>query len=1049
LIRPAAKVLVEILGAGLAALAILAGLFVWRIAQGPLRADFLTPAIERALAAADIRTDIGGTEITWGGFSEPFELRARSVRVYDRSDAPVASVPEMGISLDLRRALRGEFAPTRLVLIRPSLRIVRTADGRFQFDVADTMGAEPTASGTTVVRELLDALQRPPGQARGPLSELREISVSAAALVVEDDEHGQVWHAPRADLALRRDEAGLGGFALLDVLTGVRTARLTADLRHRAGDGSTVVNARVENLDLRELAPRARALEPLSAVSMLMGGTATARFDRAFRITEGTVHLTGRDGVLDLPQLYDAPQHLPFAELRGRFDAARGMVVLDDVFADLGGPTARLAATLVDLGGGRIDVRGDAEVAGVPVGELERLWPPKVARNPRQWILANLSGGMAERATATFAAIFPADRPEDAEIRALDGEIRVAGVDVRYFGELPPVTGVSGVATFDTTRMDLSLDGGKLRDVAVGRSRVSITGLDGGNEAIDIEVPLSGPVRSILAVLDMPPLGYPARLGLDPAAASGRAAGTVTFAFPLLKDVSIDDVVFGAKAKLSDVTVDGVPAGRRISDGDLTLALDPGGIHIEGTARVDGIPATVAWREHFVPRKGIVSRITVAGVTSAEDRRVLGLDVEPWVAGPVAVDAEYVVPKSGPATLTARMDLAGAELDAGSLGWSKSPGVPASAEATVLFERGAPVRVAAFVLRGPGLDARGSAGLGEGGRVQAVNLDEVRVGATHLRLDADRRPDGTWRMSLVGPALDLGPVMEARDAEPDPAEDAGEPGVPFELSARLERVVLGEDQELRDVVAEAANDGSRWTRVQVDGRVGSATPVMLRYGPEGALRRLRFQTGNAGAVLRALGFFGSMQGGDLVLDATAPADDPQAPLEGGVEMTDFVLLDAPVLARLLNAASPTGFAELVEGKGINFKRLIGKWRYEGGEVQISEMRTSGAALGLTLEGIADLDADTVDVQGTIVPVYGVNRVIGAIPLLGQLLTGGEGQGVFAFTYAVAGPIADPRVTVNPLAVLAPGFLRTLFFLGPAPGDPAPAPVPPDEMHPRG
>src|SRR5690606_27057931 len=107
LIRSTTKVLVEILGAGLAALAILAGLFVWRVAQGPLRADFLTPAVERALVAADIRADIGDTEITWAGFSDPFELRAHSVRIFDRDGRLVASVPELGISLDVRRMVRG------------------------------------------------------------------------------------------------------------------------------------------------------------------------------------------------------------------------------------------------------------------------------------------------------------------------------------------------------------------------------------------------------------------------------------------------------------------------------------------------------------------------------------------------------------------------------------------------------------------------------------------------------------------------------------------------------------------------------------------------------------------------------------------------------------------------------------------------------------------------------------------------------------------------------------------------------------------------------
>ena len=57
----------------------------------------------------------------------------------------------------------------------------------------------------------------------------------------------------------------------------------------------------------------------------------------------------------------------------------------------------------------------------------------------------------------------------------------------------------------------------------------------------------------------------------------------------------------------------------------------------------------------------------------------------------------------------------------------------------------------------------------------------------------------------------------------------------------------------------------------------------------------------------------------------------------------------------------------------------------------------------------------------------VNSILGEIPLLGDILTGGdEGGGIFAVTYSVHGPRDEPDVTVDPLSVLAPGYLRELF-----------------------
>ena len=51
--------------------------------------------------------------------------------------------------------------------------------------------------------------------------------------------------------------------------------------------------------------------------------------------------------------------------------------------------------------------------------------------------------------------------------------------------------------------------------------------------------------------------------------------------------------------------------------------------------------------------------------------------------------------------------------------------------------------------------------------------------------------------------------------------------------------------------------------------------------------------------------------------------------------------------------------------------------------------------------------------------------LGAIPILGELLIGRKGEGVFAFTYRVGGTLGKPKVSVNLLSALAPGFLRRI------------------------
>ena len=70
---------------------------------------------------------------------------------------------------------------------------------------------------------------------------------------------------------------------------------------------------------------------------------------------------------------------------------------------------------------------------------------------------------------------------------------------------------------------------------------------------------------------------------------------------------------------------------------------------------------------------------------------------------------------------------------------------------------------------------------------------------------------------------------------------------------------------------------------------------------------------------------------------------------------------------------------------------------------LKDARTSGTELGLTAKGQIDLDRDQLALEGTIVPAYAINSIVGDIPLIGSLLAGEKGGGLIAFSYSVKGP----------------------------------------------
>jgi len=110
-------------------------------------------------------------------------------------------------------------------------------------------------------------------------------------------------------------------------------------------------------------------------------------------------------------------------------------------------------------------------------------------------------------------------------------------------------------------------------------------------------------------------------------------------------------------------------------------------------------------------------------------------------------------------------------------------------------------------------------------------------------------------------------------------------------------------------------------------------------------------------------------------------------------------------------------------------------------VTLRQLRAHGGALGLTAAGNIDIPASSVDVQGTIIPLYGINTVLGKVPIVGDLVLGGKGQGLIAITARVTGRLADPQVSVNPASAVTPGFVRGFsdLFTGSSGADSEPRP----------
>ena len=141
---------------------------------------------------------------------------------------------------------------------------------------------------------------------------------------------------------------------------------------------------------------------------------------------------------------------------------------------------------------------------------------------------------------------------------------------------------------------------------------------------------------------------------------------------------------------------------------------------------------------------------------------------------------------------------------------------------------------------------------------------------------------------------------------------------------------------------------------------------------------------------------------------------------------DFKLKELPALTKILTLASLQGIADLLTGEGIRFNEFEMNFNNKNNLMTIDEIYAIGPAISILMKGYVE-DDKLVSLRGTLVPATTLNKIIGSIPLLGDILVGKKvGEGVFGVSFKIKGPPKDLKTTVNPIKTLTPRFItRTL------------------------
>ena len=753
--------------------------------------------------------------------------------------------------------------------------------------------------------------------------------------------------------------------------------------------------------------------------------------------------IDGKNGTLEANEFKVAPVSLEQWSVLGSIIPRRGVVEIGDFRMKGGGGEISFKA-MTQAGPQGQSSRADVTFTPMPLDTLKAMWPRALAPGARAWVGERVTSASFKGGTVHFASgeFMHGEAPVLGDIgERLSATFEVADATMLALKGMAPIVAPRTLVRLENNALEVAIP--EAHAVLQGNRKVPIKGgrltsPDVMGPRPDSELVFSvqsalGPFLEVLETLPVRPVREASPL---PKAADGKVDAQFKIKLPLVSGLDAEEVSIEGKAKITDGRFGKV--GGQFDVQGFTLALDLTGAALEakGDLLVNGVPAKITGQRIFSASTDQQPPVKVTASLDDTDRNQLGLDINDIVQGVVPIEVTLAKGATSEPVIHLKADLTNAELNIEPIAWRKAQGRPAVLDTDIASGKSHKTELQNFKVAGDDVAIEGWVGVGADNKMKEFFFPDFSLNVvSRLEVQGTRGGDSVWNIKAHGKNFDgrdffkslfsVGEEQKAKSLKPNPGID---------LSAEIDNVIGHSDVSLRGLKLKLSSRAEKLTKLDARGTLDGGAPLaaVLDAKP-GTPRRLLADSTDAGATMKLLDFYPNVQGGRLQLEVNLDGKG-NAEKTGILWVNNFKVLGDPIVSEVVGSADQGRPAisgkKQVTREVFNFDQLKAPFSIGYGQFVLEESYVKGPVMGANMRGKADFKTRRINIGGTYIPLQGLNGALGGIPLLGQILSGAHGEGIFGITFAVQGAMSEPQVLVNPLSIVTPGILRGLMEMTP-------------------
>jgi len=1039
-------------------------LFIWTLYKGPVSVPYLKPYIVQALNydEAEYEVNLKAVNLELVRSFQPLRVTAEDISLKKKDKSFSVQAPKLYLSFSLRALLKGIIAPSDISIENPTAYIFADYGMEEGYEGNDINKRKLTF----YVKKLKEFLNNYNSVDKiYPESYVNNIDIKGGEIELHEVDLGRKWQLSDVTLEFSRNLVNLELNANAVVNINDKLSSVGFESEYHAANDKLDLEVYFSDLILSDMLSGFDATteeSPFASLSIevpVNGRVKTSAElseileypEKAEEYLSGAVknidfELDGGHGYIAFDSDEKYNYEIDEIMLRGKITGGIDEINITDADFKMGGRTAKinlLATGLQDYYLHRslenTKVSFNAEIKEFPLDDLSRFWPRYLAEPAWLWCKEGLTGGVARNAEFTF------DFGQDNEsggwgLRSLSGTAEIADGDLFYLEGMPLVHNVYGTAKFSPRNISIDVDKGVTDGVIITGGNVNIYDLDKEDNFISISLIGNSTITNALDLINNPPLNITAEMGLNPKKINGNIDVKLALDFELKQDLEAKDIKVGVDADLHDIVIHDLIPEHEVSAKNLLLNVTSDGWNLNGEAFYDDIPVKLSVNEKFAEKK-YKSRCNLSFKLDGAAKKTLGFDwsvlQEPYINGYALVDADVRVLENNSIDVNLKADLQNTKIDYAFLGFVKEMSQKAGAEANLTIKNDKVVEFKSISLSKAGFSLGGKASMYNDGRLKTVDINQIKGPKTmaKAKINFTDAPQPQIKVDISGSSYDLTPLFDSRNKKNPSAGNAGakendddglEKTNNTDIFISVNSLWTNETTPIKNFAGNIKlRKGIGINEMHMVGNYGIDKSIKLKldYIPkENKEHYLSIDSNNAGSTLKVLRLYENMVGGTLKIEARRQADKK---FIGHLSVRDFSIQNAPVVAKLLSVASFTGMLDLLKGDGLTFTHFNAPFEYQYKTLTLKQAKAEGNVVGISTNGTYDRASDDIKMYGVIAPAYSINRFLGKIPLVGNLLASKDGT-IFAANYKIDGNAANPKIDINSLSMLSPNSLKEWY-----------------------